>query len=99
MVLSGIDLSGFPSVYRLGGASEMRDTPVDVFCHRLYNALQQMRSLVLFWSAWVTFLKSLTARAKEYLLAWAFEFLFLQSLVDQGHIPATSKWIDDAPQD
>jgi hypothetical protein len=52
-----------------------------------------------FLAARVTFLKSRTARAKEYLLAWAFEFLFLQSLVDQGHIPATSKWIDDASQD
>ncbi|QKK15253.1 hypothetical protein [Rhizobium indicum] len=90
----------FSSVYRLGGASEMRQAPVDVFCHRLYTAPQQAGwGICGFLAARVTFLKSLTARAKEYLLAWAFEFLFLQSLVDQGHIPATSKWIDDAFQD
>ncbi|MBB4233574.1 hypothetical protein [Rhizobium esperanzae] len=77
----------------------MRQTPVDAVCHRLYSALQQMRSPVLFRSAWVTFLKSLMTRAKEYAHAGAFEFLFLQSLVDQGHILATSKWNDDAFQD
>ncbi|MBX4868086.1 hypothetical protein HJA87_12845 [Rhizobium bangladeshense] len=50
-------------------------------------------------SARLTFLKSPEARAKEYALAEAFEFLFLQSLVDHGHILATSKWIDDVSQD
>ncbi|TAX34432.1 hypothetical protein [Rhizobium leguminosarum] len=100
MVLSGMRALQFSSVYRLGGASEMRQAAVDDFCHRLYTALQQVGwEHAAFWAVRVTFLKSRTARAKEYLLAWAFEFLFLQSLVDQGHIPATSKWIDDAFQD
>ncbi|MBY3173376.1 hypothetical protein HFO27_01700 [Rhizobium leguminosarum] len=100
MVLSGMRALQFSSIYRLGGASEMRQAAVDVFCHKLYTALQQAGwEYAAFLAARVTFLKSLTARAKEYPLAWAFEFLFLQSLVDQGHIPATLKWIDDASQD
>jgi hypothetical protein len=41
MVLSGMGALQFSSVYRLGGASEMREASVDVFCHRLYTALQQ----------------------------------------------------------
>ncbi|RDJ11743.1 hypothetical protein B5K05_12280 [Rhizobium phaseoli] len=99
MVLSGIGVSGFPQSIALEArakCAKRRWTPfiTGFILHRNKESGNRWAS-----SARLTFLKSPMVRAKEYALAGAFEFLFLQSLVDHGHILATSKWIDDVSQD
>ncbi|MGV4795958.1 hypothetical protein [Rhizobium sp. F40D2] len=72
MVLSGIGVSDFSSVYRLGGASEMRQTPVDAVCHKLYTALQQREWDQVVFVSTVDFSQIADDASKRIRACWGF---------------------------